>query len=340
MTAHSAPHAAGHGATDAALPDWAAGVAARVERALEALLPRADEPPARLHEAMRYAVLGGGKRIRPLLVHAAGELAAAAQAPPGPSPSALELAACAVELVHAYSLVHDDLPCMDNDTLRRGKPTVWAAYGEACAMLVGDALQALAFEALARVAEAPGAHCLAPGAASVMAGELAAAAGSRGMVGGQAIDLESVGQVLALERLRDMHRRKTGALLRAAVLLGARCGTLGVQAPGAFLAPGLPQAPDAAHALARLERYGHAVGLAFQVIDDVLDVESDTATLGKTAGKDDGQAKPTYVSAMGLEPARALAERLRDEAIAAVEPFGAPARRLVQLAHLIVSRRS
>lgn len=296
------------------LAEWSAAASARVERALDRLLPPADAAPADLHAAMRHAAMGGGKRVRPLLVHAAGEVGASA------SVQALELAACAVELVHAYSLVHDDLPCMDNDTLRRGKPTVWVAYGEAGAMLAGDALQALAFEALARIADLPGARA---GAVVAMVRELAQAAGAHGMVGGQAIDLGSVGQALSPEALQEMHRRKTGALLRASVLLGARCG-----------------APAEAEALARLDRYGAAIGLAFQVIDDVLDVEADTATLGKTAGKDEQHAKPTYVSAMGLAPARALAQRLRDEAHAAIEPLGAPARRLHELADLIVSRRS
>ena len=324
---------------DAPLPIWSAAVLARTEHALDALLPPADEPPQRLHEAMRYAALGGGKRIRPLLAHAAGEAvrgagafidakgddargADAEGAHAAVDAAPIDLAACAVELMHAYSLVHDDLPCMDDDTLRRGRPTVWVVYGEACAMLVGDALQTLAFEALARIGTSSEAR-LAPGACAAMVAELARAAGSRGMAGGQAIDLESVGRALPIEALRDMHGRKTGALLRAAVLLGARSSAA---------------AGDAA--LACLDRYAQAVGLAFQVIDDVLDVESDTATLGKTAGKDGGHDKPTYVSALGLAPARALAERLRDEAHAAIGPLGAPARRLHELADLIVSRRS
>ena len=304
----------------APLADWSAGVLGRTERALDALLPPADAAPERLHEAMRYAVLDGGKRVRPLLVHAAGELAqrTAATGSAEVLHDALDLAACAVELIHAYSLVHDDLPCMDNDTLRRGKPTVWAAYGEACAMLVGDGLQALAFDALARIGVRIEARVV-----LAMVAELARAAGSDGMVGGQALDLESVGRTLPQDALEAMHRRKTGALLRASVRLGALAG-----APaGSTVQPGL-------------ERYAAAVGLAFQVIDDVLDVEADTATLGKTAGKDHDEGKPTYVSAMGLQAARAYAMQLRDDAHAALEPFGDAAGRLRGLADLIVSRRS
>lgn len=318
----------------AALADWSAAVLGRTERALDVLLPPADAAPQQLHEAMRYAVLNGGKRVRPLLVHAAGELAqrAVGEAATGehtagdPAQHAgtegladpLDCAACAVELIHAYSLVHDDLPCMDNDTLRRGKPTVWAAHGEACAMLVGDGLQALAFVALAQAGARIDAR-----AAVAMIAELAHAAGSHGMVGGQALDLESVGRRLSQEALEAMHRRKTGALLRASVRLGA----LAVAPPESAVHPSL-------------ERYAAAVGLAFQVIDDVLDVEADTATLGKTAGKDRDDGKPTYVSAMGLEAARAYAMQLRDDAHAALEPFGDAAARLRGLADLIVSRRS
>ncbi|HMN78346.1 MAG TPA: polyprenyl synthetase family protein [Burkholderiaceae bacterium] len=286
--------------------------AERAEQALAAALPTADTLPPRLHEGMRYAVLGGGKRVRPLLVYAAGELAGAPAA-------ALDRAACAVELIHAYSLVHDDLPCMDNDVLRRGKPTVHVAFGEAGAMLVGDALQALAFGVLAEAAD----HGTPAPAVVAMVRELADAAGSHGMAGGQAIDLASVGAVLDRAALEAMHVRKTGAMLRASVLLGTLAGGLPV-----------PARRDA------LVRYAAAVGLAFQVVDDVLDVEADSATLGKTAGKDAAQNKPTYVSAMGLAAARGLAGRLRDDALSALAPLGPAARRLAELAELIVDRKS
>jgi farnesyl diphosphate synthase len=250
--------------------------------------------------------------VRPLLAHAAGELTGAPRA-------ALERAGCAVELVHAYSLVHDDMPCMDNDVLRRGKPTVHVAYGEALAMLVGDALQALAFRAVAE------AGTLGVPAASVvrMCGELADAAGSIGMAGGQAIDLEAVGAAPGRGVLEDMHRRKTGAMLRASVRLGAWCG----------------EPLDAAGAAA-LDAYCEAVGLAFQVVDDVLDVEADSATLGKTAGKDAANNKPTYVSLMGLDGARRLAAELRTQAHDALAGFGMRAGRLGALSDLIVARRS
>ena len=291
---------------------WMARIADRVERALERSLPDALTAPRRLHEAMRYAVLGGGKRVRPLLVHAAGELT-------GAPPAALDHAACAVELIHAYSLVHDDMPCMDDDALRRGKPTVHVAYGEALAMLVGDALQARAFEALAGAAGAG-----ATDSATVrMVGELARAAGSVGMAGGQAIDLAAVGQRLGRDALEDMHRRKTGAMLCASVRLGALCG-----------APLQPGQADA------LERYASAVGLAFQVLDDILDVEGDAATLGKTAGKDADSNKPTYVSAIGLEASRELARSLAGEAGEARRALGPAAQRLGEIADLIVNRRS
>jgi farnesyl diphosphate synthase len=299
------------GTGNAPLGEWSAGVLADTERCLDRLLPAADAVPARLHEAMRYAVLGGGKRVRPLLAHAAGAITGA---PAG----ALELAGSAVELIHAYSLVHDDLPCMDDDVLRRGKPTVHVAYGEALAMLVGDALQALAFEAVARAA-AQGAD---PAAVVRMVSELAGAAGSRGMAGGQAIDLASVGLRPGRDELEDMHRRKTGAMLRAAVRLGAWCG-----------------APLDAAAAAALDRYCDAVGLAFQVVDDILDVEGDTATLGKTAGKDQDNDKPTYVSVLGMAAARDLAAQLRDDAHQAVRRLGSRADRLAGLADLIVLRR-
>jgi len=293
---------------------WMLSVAERTERALERVLPAPGTHPAVLHEAMRYAVLGGGKRMRPLLVHAAGELVHADM-------SVLDLAGCAVELVHAYSLVHDDMPCMDDDALRRGKPTVHVAFGEATAMLVGDALQALAFEALALVGSA-GASAPAP-AIVAMTLELARAAGSLGMAGGQAIDLASVGVALDRAALEDMHRRKTGAMLRASVRLGALAG----------------QTLTGAQTVA-LDTYAAAIGLAFQVVDDVLDVEGDSATLGKTAGKDEQNNKPTYVSLLGLPGARALAADLLTEALAALEPFGASSHRLRALAELIVLRKA
>ena len=296
----------------AAFADWSARGCVAVEQALSALLPPADRTPARLHEAMRYAVLGGGKRVRPLLVYAAGELTGA---PAG----ALDAAACALECIHAYSLVHDDLPCMDDDVLRRGKPTVHVAYGEATAMLVGDALQALAFESLAGTL---GWGVPAP-AVVEMTLTLARASGSIGMAGGQAIELESVGARLSREALEDMHRRKTGALLGAAVRLGAACG----------------RAPDAGtlHWLAQYER---AIGLAFQVVDDILDVTGDAASLGKTAGKDAEQGKPTYVSVLGLDASRQLADTLLAQARESVAALGSPARRLGEIAELIVLRQS
>ncbi len=296
----------------AAFADWSARGCTAVEQALSALLPPADHTPARLHEAMRYAVLGGGKRVRPLLVYAAGELTGA---PAG----ALDAAACALECIHAYSLVHDDLPCMDDDVLRRGKPTVHVAYGEATAMLVGDALQALAFESLAGTL----ACGVAAPAVVEMTLTLARASGSIGMAGGQAIDLEAVGAPLSREALEDMHRRKTGALLGAAVRLGAACG----RAPDA----------DAQHWLSQYER---AIGLAFQVVDDILDVTGDAASLGKTAGKDAEQGKPTYVSVLGLDASRQLADTLLAQARESVAALGSPARRLGEIAELIVLRQS
>lgn len=282
------------------------------ERALDQCLPQTHALPVRLHEGMRYAVLGGGKRIRPMLVYAAAELTRAPVA-------VADCAACAVELIHAYSLVHDDLPCMDNDVLRRGKPTVHVAFGEATAMLVGDGLQALAFEALAAAA-GQGAR---PASVVEMTRRLARAAGSLGMVGGQSIDLDAVGQLLNREQLQGMHERKTGAMLAASVMLGALGG----------------RALEAQEQQS-LERYGAVIGLAFQVVDDVLDVQADSATLGKTAGKDAANDKPTYVSLLGLDGASALASRLCGEAHESLQPFGNAARRLHELADLIVLRKS
>ena len=288
---------------------WMGDIQARTEAALARLLPPAHMAPARLHDAMRYATLEGGKRVRPLLAFAAGEVAAA-------SPERLEMAACAVELIHAYSLVHDDLPCMDNDVLRRGKPTVHVEYDEATALLVGDALQSLAFQILSDQRLADDARVQLD-----MVKTLAVAAGSRGMAGGQQIDLESTGKALTLPELEVMHIHKTGALIRGAVTLGAACGRVD---------PGQKNS---------LDRYGKAIGLAFQVVDDVLDYDASTSTLGKTAGKDSRQGKPTYVSTLGLARARELAGELRSEALAALEPLGACARRLGQLADFIVLRK-
>ena len=292
-----------------------AKVQARIESALERLLPPAAIAPQRLHQAMRYAVLGGGKRIRPLLVFAAGEAAAgeAARADAG----RLEIIGCALECVHAYSLVHDDLPCMDDDVLRRGKPACHVEFDEATALLAGDSLQSLAFQLLAE-------HRLSddPGAQVEMLKILAVACGSRGMAGGQAIDLASVGQALTVPELEYMHIHKTGALIRASVALGARCSNA--------LGP--------AH-LERLDHYAKCVGLAFQVVDDVLDQESSTATLGKTVGKDAASNKPTYVSTLGLARAKALAEGLRADAHEALSTLGGAARRLAELADFIVLRK-
>lgn len=286
---------------------WMRAQGARTEAALDAALPSTDTIPHTLHEAMRYAVLGGGKRVRPLLVHAAGEVA-------GATPEACDAAACAVEMIHAYSLVHDDMPCMDDDDLRRGRPTVHKAYDEATALLVGDALQTQAFIVLAQV------PALGAEARLKLVAELAMASGSVGMCGGQAIDLQNVGLAMTRDALEGMHRMKTGALLRASVRMGALCGNI-----------------DPA-GLAALDQYAAAVGLAFQVVDDILDVTADTATLGKTAGKDAANDKPTYVSLLGLDAARELAAQLRTDAHEALAGFGARAGRLAELADLIVLR--
>ncbi len=288
---------------------WTQARQARVEQVLDALLPPAGSSPARLHAAMRYAALSGGKRVRPLLAYAAGELTAAPEA-------RVDRAAAAVELIHAYSLAHDDLPCMDDDVLRRGRATCHVAYDEATALLVGDALQSLAFQVLAQ-------QPLAAHAATQldMVHTLALAVGSRGMAGGQAIDLASTGAELTLPELENMHIHKTGELIRAAILLGARCGN--------------PLPPAGSEAL---DRFSKCAGLAFQVVDDVLDAESDTDTLGKTAGKDARQNKPTYVTTLGLSQARGLAQGLRDDALAALDAFGAEAQRLRELIDFIVLR--
>ena len=289
------------------LAGWTTGTLAAVEQALQRWV--GVDAPAGLGDAMRYAVLDGGKRVRPLLV------VATAEAVQGSSHASLR-AACAVELIHAYSLVHDDMPCMDNDLLRRGKPTVHVKYGEAGALLAGDALQALAFELLT-----PDDGTVEPAAQAQLCRLLAQAAGSAGMAGGQAIDLASVGLRLDEDALRHMHRLKTGALLRASVLMGAACGQV------------------SAHARSRLSDYGAAVGLAFQVVDDILDVIADTATLGKTAGKDADQDKPTYVSILGLERSRAYARELHGQAVAALDDSGLPdTRALRALAAMVIDR--
>jgi farnesyl diphosphate synthase len=285
---------------------WTAHRLDEVEQALTAWIPA--DAPAGLGIAMRYGVLDGGKRVRPLLVLAAAEAVA------GDDAAALR-AAVAVELIHAYSLIHDDMPCMDNDVMRRGKPTVHVQYGQAQAMLAGDAMQALAFEILTPD------HGVEPAMQARLVALLARAAGHAGMAGGQAIDLHSVGRPLNESALRDMHRRKTGALLQASVLMGAACGR-----------------PDA-DARQALSDYGAAIGLAFQVVDDILDVTGDAATLGKTAGKDQHQNKPTYVSVLGLDRARAHADELRAQAHAALARAGLPsATGLATLADRIVDR--
>ncbi len=276
------------------------------EQVAAAQLPSDQLAPTRLHQAMRYAVLDGGKRVRPLLVYATGEALGATEA-------ALDAAALAVEYVHAYSLIHDDLPCMDNDVLRRGKPTVHVAFDEATAMLAGDALQAEAFKVLA---DAPLVSLQI--AASVR--ELAGAASTCGMCGGQALDLAAVGQTLTLLELERMHRMKTGALVVAAVRLGA----MAARAQG--------DVPEA------LERYAQAMGLAFQIVDDVLDVEGSADCLGKTVGKDALHDKPTYVSLMGIAAARARAQALHQDALAALDGMPSHAARLRQLADFIVAR--
>ncbi|MFN5775130.1 MAG: polyprenyl synthetase family protein [Limnohabitans sp.] len=303
--------------------DWSALHLNRVERALERWIPQSA--PAGLAESMRYAVLDGGKRLRPLLVMGAREAVAMPQTESSTAQAMLEdaalRAACAVELIHAYSLVHDDMPCMDNDVLRRGKPTVHVKFGEAQALLAGDTLQALAFEILTPLHEEPSEPAMAPALQARLCQVLARASGHAGMAGGQAIDLASVGLPLTEDQLRQMHRLKTGALLHASVVMGASCGNVS----------------DAA--LAALGRYGEAVGLAFQVVDDVLDVTADSATLGKTAGKDAAHDKPTYVSLMGLERSQQYARDLLAQALAALDDSRLTnTHALRALAHRVVDR--
>lgn len=305
--------------TDFDLGVWSSTRLHQVEQALERWVT-AETPqgldhgaPAALVEAMRYAVLDGGKRLRPLLVLAAYE---ATCVPDASHQEAALRGACAVELIHAYSLVHDDMPCMDNDVLRRGKPTVHVQFGEASALLAGDALQALAFELLT-----PLDGSVAPTTQARLCSLLARAAGSAGMAGGQAIDLASVGKPLTQRQLREMHELKTGALLQCSVVMGAHCG-----------------APSAA-ALSALQTYGGAVGLAFQVVDDILDVTADSAVLGKTAGKDAHNDKPTYVSLLGLEASQAYAQELLAQALAALDASDLPhTQALRALADMVVNR--
>ena len=288
---------------------WARDVAGLTEAALAELLPSGRVAPTRLHDAMRYSTLGGGKRVRAMLVHAAGEFTAADR-------ERLRFPACAVELIHAYSLIHDDLPCMDDDVLRRGKPTCHVEFDEATALLAGDALQSLAFQLLSE-------HRLAddPGRQLKMVQLFAVACGSRGMAGGQAIDLDAVGKTLSLPELEYMHILKTGALIRASILMGAYCGR---------------ELPPADHE--HLDRFAKCIGLAFQVVDDILDEEGDAGTLGKTAGKDKAAGKPTYTSLLGLAEAKRLASDLLAEAREALQTFDARAGRLREIAEFIVHR--
>ncbi|QWE00099.1 polyprenyl synthetase family protein [Polynucleobacter sp. JS-Mosq-20-D10] len=290
--------------------DWVRAHGQRTELSLDRLLDAADANPARLHEAMRYAAQGGGKRIRPLLVYAAGELGDDFSEEKN---QALDSAAFAIECIHAYSLVHDDLPCMDDDDLRRGRPTVHKAYDEATALLVGDALQTRAFEVLANT------QCAAD-MRLAMISVLASASGSRGMAGGQAIDLESVGKKLDLTGLKQMHAMKTGALLYCSVQMGGIAAKLNPTQ------------------MQHLKNYSEALGLAFQIVDDVLDATADSQTLGKTAGKDAANDKPTYVTLMGLDYAKKAAADLQETAIASLESFGAKAGALKDLALLVVNR--
>ncbi|TAN05558.1 MAG: geranyl transferase [Rhodanobacteraceae bacterium] len=291
-----------------AFAERVAGYVERVERALGARLPPTGTRPATLHAAMRYAALGGGKRIRPLLCYASGEML-------GVAPERLDDAACAVECVHVFSLVHDDLPAMDDDALRRGKPSTHAAFGVATAILAGDALQTRAFEILAGDGKHDAAERL--GMIAVLAG----ATGSQGMTGGQAVDLESEGKQLVAADLEALDRDKTGKLIRAAVLMPC-CAV-----------PGLPHASRDA-----LDRFAECMGLAFQIKDDVLDVEGDQTLTGKTKGADAARGKATYPSLMGLDDAKRRADALYAEALAALEGFGAAAEPLRWMARYIVHR--
>ena len=292
---------------------WMDGVLTQVEQALSDWV--APTAPERLGEAMRYAVLDGGKRLRPLLVFAAAQAVGAQKVCP-----ATLRAACAVELIHAYSLVHDDMPCMDNDVLRRGKPTVHVKFGQAQALLAGDALQALAFELLTPTEDVVDATTQAK-----LCRLLAMSAGCHGMAGGQAIDLANVGQHLHLDQLKHMHKLKTGALLQASVMMGAACVPVGQTV--------------SEQAQLALQHYGEALGVAFQVVDDILDVTADTATLGKTAGKDAQDNKPTFVSLMGLEKSSQYANQLLEQALSALDKSGlTQTQALRSLAHMVVNR--
>lgn len=293
--------------------DWASGIQSRTEHTLDNVLPKEEIVPQRLHQAMRYAAMGGGKRVRALLAHAAGELC-------GADAQKVDFAAAAVELIHAYSLVHDDMPCMDDDDLRRGKPSCHKQYDDATALLVGDALQTLAFQILAQSE-----LCKHPKRQLDMVHLLAVSSGSRGMAGGQAIDLASVGQNLEQSELELMHIHKTGALIRAAALLGAYCADSA-------------EAGIDAERIKAIDHYAQNIGLAFQVVDDILDAEADTETLGKTAGKDADCNKPTYVTILGLGRAKQLAQELFDNAIEPLTVYGAEARRLIELAEFITQR--
>ena len=295
------------------MPDfaaWSRAIQGRMETALAGVLPAEALAPERLHAAMRYVTLGGGKRVRPMLAFAAGEAV-------GADPDRVEQTACAVELIHVYSLTHDDLPCMDDDDLRRGKPTCHVQFDEATALLVGDALQSLAFEVLAR----PLAGLDGTVQAEMLA-LLARASGSRGMAGGQAVDLYSTGRSLDLAELEFMHIHKTGALIRASINLGVQCGRALTD-----------------EQMATLDHVGKVIGLLFQVVDDILDAEADTATLGKTAGKDAAHDKPTYVSLLGVVRARELANELCQDALDRLARFGDSAHRLCELTRFIVQRQ-
>lgn len=291
------------------------GLAQRADRILAGLLPDATQPPEDLHQAMRYAVLGGGKRMRPLLVYAAGEAFSAPL-------TRLDGAAAAVEIIHAYSLVHDDLPAMDDDALRRGRPTCHILFGEAMAVLAGDALQALAFDVLAnhQAMDTKGQDLDATTRLQMLR-VLSHACGSHGMAGGQAFDLSAVGRALSAHELERMHVHKTGALIRASVRLGA-------------LAAGCADAD----VLDALERYAHCIGLAFQIRDDILDVEGATAQLGKTAGKDAANDKPTYPAILGLQRSREQLVELTDEALDAIRVLGRDAHALQDLARFVAER--
>ncbi len=286
--------------------DWAKQYQTRIEGVLDEVLPQANVSPEKLHQAMRYSAMGGGKRVRALLCYAAAELC-------DTDITLTDAAAAAVELIHAYSLVHDDMPCMDDDDLRRGKPSCHKQFDDATALLVGDALQTLAFDVLSTPE-----LCTNANQQISMLNLLAKASGSYGMAGGQAIDLASVGKMLSQHELEAMHQLKTGALIQASAILGASGG-------------------NSAH-ISAVQTFAENIGLAFQVVDDILDTEADTATLGKTAGKDADSNKPTYVSILGLDTAKQFAESLYQQALAALQPFGNQAQRLRELAGFITQR--